>query len=82
MYCVLCTVYYVLCCEAVQSDRNSSKSQRKWLRLQGSRSYFTTNGQSVCLGVEHPCGTCEQILLLVGMLLAEICGFASVGSPL
>jgi hypothetical protein len=24
--------------------------------------------QSVCLGVEHPCGTCDQILLPVGML--------------
>jgi hypothetical protein len=36
------------------------------------RSYFTTDGQSVCLGVEHPCGTCDQILLPVGMLLSEI----------
>jgi hypothetical protein len=24
--------------------------------------------QSVCLGIKHPCGTCDQILLLVGML--------------
>jgi hypothetical protein len=36
-----------------------------------SRSYFTTDGQSVsqsvCLGNEHPCGTCDQILLSVGM---------------
>jgi hypothetical protein len=38
--------------------------------------------QSVCLGIEHPCGTCDQILLPVGMLLSEICGLISVGRPL
>jgi hypothetical protein len=38
--------------------------------------------QSVCLGIEHPCGTCNQILLPVGMLLSEICGLVSVGRPL
>jgi hypothetical protein len=51
-----------------------------------SRSYFTTDsqsvGQSVCLGIEHPCGTCDQILLPVGMLLSEICGLLSIGRPL
>jgi hypothetical protein len=49
-----------------------------------SRSYFTTYGQlvSVYLGIEHPCGTCDQILLPVGMLLYEICGLISVGRPL
>jgi hypothetical protein len=41
-----------------------------------------TVSQSVCLGIEHPCGTCEQILLPVGMLLSEICGLISVGRPL
>jgi hypothetical protein len=41
-----------------------------------------TVGQSVRLGIEHPCGTCDQILLHVGMLLSEICGLVSVGSPL
>jgi hypothetical protein len=45
-----------------------------------------TDGQSVsqtvCLGIEHPCGTCDQILLPVGMLLSEICGLVSVGRPL
>jgi hypothetical protein len=35
--------------------------------------------QSVCLGVEHPFGTCYQILLPVGMLLSESCGLVSVG---
>jgi hypothetical protein len=38
--------------------------------------------QSVCLDVEHPCGTCDQISLPVGMLLSEICGLVSVGRPL
>jgi hypothetical protein len=27
------------------------------------RCYFTADGQSVCLEIEHPCGTCDQILL-------------------
>jgi hypothetical protein len=29
-----------------------------------------TVSQSVCLGIEHPCGTCDQILFPVGMLLS------------
>jgi hypothetical protein len=41
-----------------------------------SLSYFTTDSQSVsqsvCLGIEYPCGTCDQILFPVGMLLSEI----------
>jgi hypothetical protein len=41
-----------------------------------------TVGQSVCLGIEHPCGTCDQILLPVGMLQSEIWGFVSVERPL
>jgi hypothetical protein len=51
-----------------------------------SRSCFTTDSQSVsqslCLGIEHPSGTCDQILLPVGMFLSEICGLVSVGHPL
>jgi hypothetical protein len=47
-----------------------------------SRSYLTTDSQSVCFGNEHPCGTCDQILFPVGMLLSEICGLVSVGRPL
>jgi hypothetical protein len=46
------------------------------------RGYFATDGKSVCLGIEHPCGTCDQILLPVGMLLYEICGLVFVGRPL
>jgi hypothetical protein len=41
-----------------------------------------TVNQSVCLGIEHPCGTCDQILLPVGMLLSEICDLISMGRPL
>jgi hypothetical protein len=47
-----------------------------------SRSHFTTDSQSVCLGIEHPCGNCDQILLPVGVLLSEICGLVSVRRPL
>jgi hypothetical protein len=47
-----------------------------------SWSYFMTDSQSVCLGIEHSRGTCDQILLPVGMLLSEICGLVSVGRPL
>jgi hypothetical protein len=34
--------------------------------------------QSVYLSIEHPCRTCYQILLPVGMLLSEICDPVSV----
>jgi hypothetical protein len=47
-----------------------------------SQSYFTTDFQLVCLGIEHPCGTYNQILLHVRMLQSEICGFVSMGRPL
>jgi hypothetical protein len=48
------------------------------LRLMVSQSV----SRSVCLSIEHPCGTCDQILLPVVMLLSEICGLVSVGRPL
>jgi hypothetical protein len=38
--------------------------------------------QSVCLCIEHPCETWDQILLPVGMLLSKICSLVSVGRPL
>jgi hypothetical protein len=41
-----------------------------------------TVSRSVCLGIEHPCGTCDQILFPVGILLSEICGLVSMGRPL
>jgi hypothetical protein len=52
------------------------------LQLRSSKFEVTlwpTVTQSVRLGVEHPCGTCDQILLPVGMLLSEIWGHISVG---
>jgi hypothetical protein len=30
--------------------------------------------------IKHPCRTCDQILLPVGMLLSEICGIVSWGA--
>jgi hypothetical protein len=41
-----------------------------------------TVSQSLCLGIERPCGTCDKTLLPVGMLLSEICVLVSVGCPL
>jgi hypothetical protein len=41
-----------------------------------------TVSQSVCLGIEYPCWTCDQILFPVEMLLSEICGLVSIGRPL
>jgi hypothetical protein len=54
-----------------------------------SQSYFTTDGQSVsqsvsrsvCLDINDPYGTCDQILLHVGVLVSEICGLISVRRP-
>jgi hypothetical protein len=37
--------------------------------LSDCRSVSQSVSQSVCLGIEHPCGTCDQILFPVGMLL-------------
>jgi hypothetical protein len=37
---------------------------------------------SVCQGIEHACGICDQILFPVGMLLSEICHLVSVGRSL
>jgi hypothetical protein len=41
-----------------------------------------TASKSVCLGIEHFCGTCDQILPPVGRFLSESCGLVSVGCPL
>jgi hypothetical protein len=58
------------------NPRPSAMKRRGELRLR------LTVSQSVCLGIEHPCGTCDQILLPVGMLLSEICALVSVWRPL
>jgi hypothetical protein len=52
------------------------------LEARNSGKNWSTVSRSVCLGIEHPCGTCDQILLPVGMLLSEICGLSSVARPL
>jgi hypothetical protein len=54
-------------------------SNKEWIT---EVTLWLTVCQSVCLGIEHPCGTCDQILLPLGMLLSEICGIVSVGRPL
>jgi hypothetical protein len=53
------------------------------LQFRWSKVEITTDGQSVSMSwYQEPCGTCDQILLPVGMLLSEICGLVSVGRPL
>jgi hypothetical protein len=53
------------------------------LYIHRSRSYFTTDGQSVSMSCcRAHSGACNQILLPVGMLLSESCGLLSVGQPL
>jgi hypothetical protein len=52
------------------------------VQVQVEVSLRLTVSQSVCLGIEHPCGTCDQILLPAGVLLSEICGLISVRHPL
>jgi hypothetical protein len=83
----LATIYYFLsecCCLkfAVLYLWGALSDERSCLQFAVSGCYFTTDGQSVCIGIEHPCGTCDQILLPIGMLLSEICGLVSVGHPL
>jgi cytidine deaminase len=72
-YCLKCAVLYIL---------GALSDERTGLQHFEVGSYFTTDSQSVCVGIEHPCGTCYQILLPVGMLLSEICSLVSMGRPL
>jgi hypothetical protein len=60
----------------------SSTSKSKWKLLYDWRSVSQSVSQSVCLGIEHACGACDQILLHVGILLSEICGLVSIERPL
>jgi hypothetical protein len=63
--------YICNCDSLIVGKFGSSKSKLEvTLRL--------TVGQSVCLGIKHPCATCDRILRSVGMLLSEICGHAYV----
>jgi hypothetical protein len=51
----------------------------KGIKDGGGGGYFTTDGRSICLGIEHPYGTCDKIFLPIEMLPSEICGHVSVG---
>jgi hypothetical protein len=64
-------IYVLLSCIIRFNHSSKSKLLYDWQSV----------SQSVCLGIEHPCGTCDQILLPVGMLLSEICGLVSMGRP-
>jgi hypothetical protein len=67
------------------------RTRRKWNPVPGGISgptkskalyYWQSVSQSVCLGIEYPCDTCDQILFPVGMLLSEICSLVSFGRRL
>jgi hypothetical protein len=61
-------------------------SEASWQSKSKSKSKLLYDWQSVsqseCLGIEYPCGTCDQMLFPIGMLLSEICGLLSGGRPL
>jgi hypothetical protein len=69
---------------------NSAEGEKTWiytstppcLHAEVEVTLPLTVGQSVCLGIEHPRGTCDQVLLPLRMLLSEICCLVSVGRPL
>jgi hypothetical protein len=54
----------------------------RWSKVEVEVTLQLAVSQSVCLGIEHPCETCDQIVLPVGMLLSESYGLVSVGRPL
>jgi hypothetical protein len=58
----------------MEEEEEEEKEEEVTLRLSVS--------QSICLSIEHPCGTWDQILLPIRMLLSEICSLVSVGRPL
>jgi hypothetical protein len=72
---IACTVLYT---QWQQTDDWCQAEVEVTLRLTVSQSV----SQSVCLGIEYPCKTYDQILFPVGMLLSEICGLVSAGRPL
>jgi hypothetical protein len=58
------------------------QSQYSPFRVEVKVTLRLTVSQSVCLAIDHPYATCDQILFPVGMLLSEICGLVSIGRPL
>jgi hypothetical protein len=65
-----------MACVLKTSNRSRRSDVEVTLRL--------TVSQSVCLGIEYPYETFDQILqvLPAGMLLSEICSLLSEGRPL
>jgi hypothetical protein len=61
-------------------NRFHNSGHGNWLsELETEVTLRLTVSQSVCLGIEYPSRTCDQILFLFVMLLSEICGLVSLG---
>jgi hypothetical protein len=61
----------------------AARLQLSWMKSKWKLLYdWRSVSQTVCLDIEYPCGTCDQLLLPVGMLLSEIFGLVSIGRPL
>jgi hypothetical protein len=69
---------------SLSGSRLLTPSMGKWQSSRKSKMLYDWRSVSklVCLGIEHPCGTCDQILLPIGMLLSENCCRVYVGRPL
>jgi hypothetical protein len=77
--CVLHSLWSVKCSWECKSSSPVLLLLIRYFRVQ---SCFITDDQSVNIfWSEHPCGTCNQILLPVSMLMSEICGLVSLGCP-
>jgi hypothetical protein len=81
------TVNYVYNCDVLRKMRESVwRFLTTWVKPtilpKVEVTLRLTVSQLLCLGIEHPSGTCDQILLPVGMFLSEICGLVSLGRPL
>jgi hypothetical protein len=63
------------------SNLTGSCHLANWTEVEVKVTLRLTVSQSVCLGIKHTCGTCEQILFPAGMLLSGICGLVSMGRP-
>jgi hypothetical protein len=75
-FCLKCAVLSLL--DALSDEMSGHDSKFEVILRTDGQSV----SQSVCLGVEHPCGTCDKILFPVCMLLSEICVLVSVWRPL
>jgi hypothetical protein len=76
-------VFYALPLQGISGkDINRTQISINKTFWEESKSKLLYDWQSVCLGIEYLCGTCDQILFPAWMLLSEICGLISVGRPL